>query len=120
MKKITDLLIRIIIYLAIAYILTNAGSKVTALEVITLFGIFITVVGVDLLGFYKKNVQENHIRAKVISNSCTLIMLIWVSYLNTNFLGKNISIVIVSLVLLAIISTFDGIKYKKIIIDNRK
>lgn len=120
MKNIIELIIRIIIYLSIVYIYTNAGTKMKLVDMLTLFALFVIVVGIKLLGFYKKKVQQNYIRAKVMSNTFTLIAIVLVSYLNTSFSEKNISVVVISLILLAIISTFDIVRYKKMQIVGEK
>lgn len=111
-KTIIELALRFVVFFILIYFLTFGFTEVNPGIILTLLAILVMTVFVWVFSLLRKLPAIHSVKAKVIGNISTLVVILLFAYINKNFAEVNLKLFMLSLGVLAIITTKNIIEYK--------
>ena len=111
-KTIVELALRFVVFFILIYFLTFGFTEVNPGIILTLLAILVMTVFVRVFALLRKLPAIHPVKAKVIGNISTLVVILIFAYINKNFAEANLKLFMLSLGVLAIIATKNIIEYK--------
>ena len=111
-KTIIELALRFVVFFILIYFLTFGFTEVNPGIILTLLAILVMIVFVRVFALLRKLPAIYPVKAKVIGNTSTLVVILLFAYINKNFAEVNLKLFMLSLGVLAIITTKNIIEYK--------
>lgn len=111
-KTIIELALRFVVFFILIYFLTFGFTEVNPGIILTLLAILVMTVFVRVFALFRKLPAIHPVKAKVIGNISTLVVILLFAYINKNFAEVNLKLFMLSLGVLAIITTKNIIEYK--------
>ena len=108
-KTIIELALRFVVFFILIYFLTFGFTEVNPGIILTLL---VMTVFVWVFSLLRKLPAIHPVKAKVIGNISTLVVILLFAYINKNFAEVNLKLFMLSLGVLAIITTKNIIEYK--------
>ena len=111
-KTIIELALRFVVFFILIYFLTFGFTEVNPGIILTLLAILVMTVFVWVFSLLRKLPAIHPVKAKVIGNISTLVVILLFAYINKNFAEVNLKLFMLNLGVLAIITTKNIIEYK--------
>lgn len=111
-KTIIELALRFVVFFILIYFLTFGFTEVNPGIILTLLAILVMTVFVRVFALLRKLPAIHSVKAKVIGNTSTLVVILLFAYINKNFAEVNLKLFMLSLGVFAIITTKNIIEYK--------
>ena len=108
-KTIIELALRFVVFFILIYFLTFGFTEVNPGIILTLL---VMTVFVWVFSLLRKLPAIHPVKAKVIGNTSTLVVILLFAYINKNFAEVNLKLFMLGLGVLAIITTKNIIEYK--------
>ena len=111
-KTIIELALRFVVFFILIYFLTFGFTELNPGIILTLLAILVMTVFIRVFALLRKPPAIHPVKAKVIRNISTLVVILLFAYINKNFVEVNLKLFMLSLGVLAIITTKNIIEYK--------
>ena len=111
-KTIIEFALRFVVFFILIYFLTFGFTEVNPGIILTLLTMLVMTVFVRVFALLRKLPTIHPAKAKVIGNTSTLVVILLFAYINKNFAEVNLKLFMLSLGVLAIITTKNIIEYK--------